>query len=103
MKDIVHSNNGLIKGTFLEQVLDECDVNFVQVLLRGLGSLDLLGCSLATNYCSDFVSCFEGGNKSSETKMAIRAGDLEEFEKVEDFNRNLTTYEHRLWRHSSND
>jgi hypothetical protein len=76
MKYIIHSNNRFVKGTLLKKILDKCDLDMVQVWLDRLCSLDLLCCCWTTNHGSHSVAGFEGRDQSSETQMAICAGDL---------------------------
>jgi hypothetical protein len=59
VKDIVHSDHCIIKGTLFEKVLNEHNFEFVVVWLYGLCILNLLSCYWAANYGSDLVTSFE--------------------------------------------
>ena len=71
MLDIIHSNNGLIKSTLFEKIVDKDHLKVVQVWLDGFCSFDLLCRCLTTHHRSNFIACFE-----SRHKDAIRGGRL---------------------------
>ena len=62
MKDVIHSHNSIVKRTFLENILDEYNLESAEVRLCRLCGLDLLSCSCASNDGSNSVAGFESGD-----------------------------------------
>ena len=76
MEDVIHSDNSIVKSTFLENVLDEYNLELAEIRLCRLCGFDLLGCSWASNNGANSVAGFKSGDKSAESEVAVSTGDL---------------------------
>jgi hypothetical protein len=66
MEYIIYSDDGFVKSTLLEKVLNEQNLELLQEWLGGSRRLDLLCCRWTSNYSSYSVASFKSRDQSSE-------------------------------------